>query len=100
MDENFQTLTEITKNRSFKWDEASGQFSFSQEEEAHLQRAVEEMEEICRKSPDTVAVLLRQYSGETCSEVLTVTVHTNKLIPEMFMITIDLVIVKWFLFST
>lgn len=68
LDENFQTLTEKNKNRSFKWDQASGQFSFSQEEEAHLQRAVEEMEEMCRKSPDTVAVLLRQYSGETCSE--------------------------------
>ena len=69
----FEILTEINKNRRFKWDQASGQFSFSQEEEAHLQRAVEEMEEMCGKSPDTVAVLLRQYSGETCSEVLTVT---------------------------
>ena len=72
---------EPNKNRSFKWDQASGQFSFSQEEEAHLQRAVEEMEEMCGKCPDTLAVLVRQYSGETCSEVLTVTedLDTNPL---------------------
>ena len=69
VEESFKILTEIDKKRRFKWDQASGQFSFSQEEEAHLHRAVKEMEEMCGQSPDTVAVLLRQYSGQTCSEV-------------------------------
>ena len=45
-EESYKILTKMNKNRRFKWDQTSGQFSFSQEEEAQLQRAVEEMEEI------------------------------------------------------
>ena len=86
-EESSKIFTEVNKNRSFKWDQTSGQFSFSQEDEAHLQRAVEEMEEMCGKCPDTVAVLLRQYSGETCSEVLIATVYDLHYIAKAVFVT-------------
>ena len=66
--EKFELVGQHGKNRSFKWDQTSGQFSFSQEDKEHLETAVERLEEMSRR-PDEVAILLRRYTGEKCSEV-------------------------------
>ena len=61
--ENYKQVTETGRNRSFRWDQASGQFSFSQEDEAHLEAALGQLEDMAVTRPDTVAVLIRQYTA-------------------------------------
>ena len=66
--ENSELMGHDTKTRSFKWDQVSGQFSFSQEEKEHLTTAVERLQEMSHR-PEDIAILLRRYTGQTCSEV-------------------------------
>ena len=64
------------ERRRFQWDQNSGQFSFSQEEGAHLEAGVEKLKEMEGSSPGSLAILLRQYSGVECYQVpLVLTKH-------------------------
>ena len=74
--EQFKMVRQDRERRRFQWDQNSGQFSFSQEEGAHLEAGVEKLKEMEGSSPGSLAILLRQYSGVECYQVpLVLTKH-------------------------
>ena len=57
------------ESKFFKWDPATGQFSYGQGQESLLSRALDIVDSQSLSSPDSISVIQRQYSENSCREV-------------------------------